>query len=145
MEKLLRKIPLNLQKNIWHFKWSCRPLSQVLCFFNLHFALTWYGFFKIHFPIKWSNYMRHVTKKWSMWHEKNMRHDKLQILSKVFNPVDVYSFKVNNGNTRTMCEICSDLTIKTPEWRHWSRSGIVINFERISHIVLVFPLFTLNK
>ena len=26
------------------------------------------------------------------------------------------TFKVNNRNTRTRCEICSKLTIKTPEW-----------------------------
>ena len=30
-----------------------------------------------------------------------------------------YMFKVNNRNTRTKCEICSKLTIKTPERRHW--------------------------
>ena len=30
----------------------------------------------------------------------------------------LYLFKDNNGNTRTMCEICSKLTIKTPERRH---------------------------
>ena len=29
----------------------------------------------------------------------------------------IYLFKVNNGNTKTMCEICSKLTIKTPERR----------------------------
>ena len=28
-----------------------------------------------------------------------------------------YLFKANNGNTRTMCEMCSKLTIKTPEKR----------------------------
>ena len=28
--------------------------------------------------------------------------------------LDIYLFKVNNRNTRTMCEICSKLTIKTP-------------------------------
>ena len=28
-----------------------------------------------------------------------------------------YLFKVNNSNTRTRCEICSKLTIKTPERR----------------------------
>ena len=33
----------------------------------------------------------------------------------------IYLFKVNNGNTRTMCEICSKLTIKTPERRHRHR------------------------
>ena len=32
-------------------------------------------------------------------------------------PANIYLFKVNNKNTRKMCEICSKLTIKTPEWR----------------------------
>ena len=33
------------------------------------------------------------------------------------------------------CEICSKLTIKTAERRHWSRSCVVIvNFEHISHL-----------
>ena len=35
-----------------------------------------------------------------------------------FYPSIIYMFKVNNGNTRTMCEICSKLTIKTTERRH---------------------------
>ena len=30
-----------------------------------------------------------------------------------FVPADIYFFKVNNENTRTICEICSKLTIKT--------------------------------
>ena len=30
-------------------------------------------------------------------------------------PAGNYIFKVNNRNTRTRCEICSELTIKTPE------------------------------
>ena len=34
-------------------------------------------------------------------------------------PVDNYMFKVNNRNTITRCEICSKLTIKTPERRQW--------------------------
>ena len=33
------------------------------------------------------------------------------------NPVDNYLLKVNNRNTRTRCEICSKLTVKTPEPR----------------------------
>ena len=33
------------------------------------------------------------------------------------NPAVNYIFKFNNKNTRTRCEICSKLTIKTPEWR----------------------------
>ena len=35
------------------------------------------------------------------------------------NPVGNYVFKVNNRDTRTKSEICSNLTIKTPESRHW--------------------------
>ena len=31
--------------------------------------------------------------------------------------LDIYLFKVNNKNTRKRCEICSKLTIKTPERR----------------------------
>ena len=32
-------------------------------------------------------------------------------------PACIYMFKVNNRNTRTRCEICSKVTIKTPEQR----------------------------
>ena len=32
-------------------------------------------------------------------------------------PVDIYLLKVTNKITRTMCEICLKLAIKTPEWR----------------------------
>ena len=32
-------------------------------------------------------------------------------------PARIYLFEVNNGNTRTICEICSKLTIKTSERR----------------------------
>ena len=34
------------------------------------------------------------------------------------NSANIYLFKVNNRNTRKKCEICSKLTIKTPEQRH---------------------------
>ena len=36
----------------------------------------------------------------------------------------IYLFEINNGNTRTMCESCSKLTIKTPERRHYRRSSV---------------------
>ena len=37
------------------------------------------------------------------------------------------------------------LTIKTPERRQWRLSGVfIVNFEHISHLVLVFILLTLN-
>ena len=61
------------------------------------------------------------------------------------NPAGVYLLKVNNRNTRTSCEICSKLTIKIPKRRQWRRSGIfILNFEHISHFVLVFLLLTLK-
>ena len=61
-------------------------------------------------------------------------------------PVGNYMFKVNDRNTRTRCEICSKLTIKIPERRHWCRSGIfIVNFEHISHPVLLFLSLTLSR
>ena len=61
-------------------------------------------------------------------------------------PAGNYMFKVNNGNTRTRCKICSKLTIKIPECRQWRRSGVFIaNFEHISHLVLVLLLLTLGR
>ena len=48
-------------------------------------------------------------------------------------PVRNYMFKVNNRNTRTKCEICSEVTVV-----------FIVNFEHISHLVLVFLLLTLN-
>ena len=57
----------------------------------------------------------------------------------------IYLLIVDNRNSRTRCEICSKLTIKIPERYHWRRSGIfIVNFEHISHLVLVFLLLTLN-
>ena len=64
----------------------------------------------------------------------------------VTNLAGIYLFKVNNGNTRAMCEVCLNLTLKTQEWRKWRLSGVfVVNFKQISQIFLVFPLLTLNK
>ena len=47
-------------------------------------------------------------------------------------PAGIYLLKVNNRNTRTRCEICSKLTIKTPERRQWRRSGVsIFDFEHV--------------
>ena len=59
---------------------------------------------------------------------------------KHINPAGNCMFKVNNRNTRTRCEICSKLTIKT-----WCYGVFIVNFEHISHLVLVFLLLTLSK
>ena len=61
-------------------------------------------------------------------------------------PANICLFKFNNRNTRKKYEICSKLTIKTPERRHWCRSRVfIVNFEHISPLFLVFLLLTLNK
>ena len=39
-------------------------------------------------------------------------------------------------------EICSKLTIKTPEWRHWCCSGVfIVDFEQVNG-QQVFQLFS---
>ena len=57
-------------------------------------------------------------------------------------PVGIYMFKGNNRNTRTRGEIFSKLTMKIPE-RH--SSVFIVNFEHISHLVLVFLLLILSR
>ena len=50
-------------------------------------------------------------------------------------PAGIYLLEVNNRNTKTRCEICSKLTIKTPERHHWRCSGVfIVNSEHISHL-----------
>ena len=68
----------------------------------------------------------------------------ITIFVRPFSP-GIYLLKVNNRNSRTSCETCTKLTIKTPERRQWRRSGVFIaNFEHISHLVLLFLSLTLN-
>ena len=72
-------------------------------------------------------------------------HSKQNNINSTSNPAGNYMFKVKNRNTRIRCEICSKLTIKTPERRQWCRFGVfTVNFEHISHLILVFLLLTLS-
>ena len=46
---------------------------------------------------------------------------------------------VNHLNTKTMCAVCSKLTIRISERRQSRRSGVFnVNFEQILSIILVF-------
>ena len=47
-------------------------------------------------------------------------------LNNALNPAKNYMFKVNNRNTRTRCEICSELIIKTLERCQWGSSDVFI-------------------
>ena len=54
----------------------------------------------------------------------------LEFVSKWTSSSDIYLFKVTNGNTRTVCEVCLKLTIKTSEGRQWCCSCVfIVNFE----------------
>ena len=69
-------------------------------------------------------------------------------INKSPNPIGNYIFKVNNRNTRARCEICSKFIIKTPErcqWRQRHSVVFIVNFEHISHLVLVTLLLTLRR
>ena len=58
-------------------------------------------------------------------------------------PANIYLF---NRNTRKRYEICSELTIKTPERRQWRRSGdFVVNFEHILHILSGISIVKLEQ
>ena len=58
------------------------------------------------------------------------------LVTKPIIPAGDYLFKVNNRNTKTRCEICSTLTIKTPERRLWRHGR---TFSRKSSRKLVSP------
>ena len=65
---------------------------------------------------------------------------------KIPDPAVNHMLKVNTRNTRTRSEICRKLTTKTPERSHCRRSNVfIINFEHISHLVLVFIWLTLSR
>ena len=60
-------------------------------------------------------------------------------------PGNIYLLKLNNINIRQKCKICSKLIIKTLERRQLRRSGVlIVNFENIERLFLVFLLLTLN-
>ena len=81
----------------------------------------------------------------SLFSELILKNEIKKITLDKSNPVGIYLLKVINRNTGTRCKTCSKLTIKTPEQRHWRRSGVFIeNFEHISYLAVVFLLLTLN-
>ena len=61
------------------------------------------------------------------------------------NLAGIHIFKVNNGSTRTLCGICSNWTINTPERRQWLCSCVVIKFKQTSPCFWYFHWSFLNK
>ena len=61
-------------------------------------------------------------------------------------PANVYLFKVKNKNTRKSREIRSKLTLETPKWRQrHCFLVLIVNFEYISHLCLLFVLLTVSR
>ena len=57
-----------------------------------------------------------------------------------------FTYSMSTIETLERSEICSKLTIKTPERRQWRRSGVfIVNSKHILHIFLVFLILNLNK
>ena len=105
----------------WKFQWMhnlywtkmffWRQPRNVLSTFK--FGKCWLG---------WKNTQLYILIYLSKWN--NCRN--IFIINHSF-PAGVYIFKVNNVNTRTMCQICSNLiimTVEQPQWHQWQRSGV---------------------
>ena len=65
-------------------------------------------------------------------------------------PAGIYLLKLNNRNCRTRCEICLELTTKTPERpveqgvNYVQNYVFIVNSEHISHLVVLLLFLTLN-
>ena len=118
--KIMHGLQLDFQLEQFHF-WTC----MLECY-------------EVRFEFRTGRQCRFVTLLSRIW--------KVPLDDQTLFPASIYLFKANTGNTRTMCEICSNLTVETPEWRQWHHYGVfVVNYEQISHIVLLFQLLTLNN
>ena len=88
------------------------------------------GFF-LNFNLQHEIYIEHlywvfddkVGFCWVSWVQSSPGLHSLYWFQTSRNPAGIYLLKVNNRNSRTRCEICSKLTIKTPGRRQWRRSG----------------------
>ena len=126
--KVLYWLLITWMKNLF---WLCKTnwASFMLSFQRLTFP-CWF------FNSSLVNFKYHLTRRRELveWHSVIVAFNK-----------GIYLLKVNNRNTRTRCEICSKLTIKTPEQCQWHRSNVfVVNLKHISHLILLFLLLTLN-
>ena len=63
-----------------------------------------------------------------------------------FVPGNFYLFKFNKENIKTVSEICSKLTVKTPKKCYWLYSDVLfVNFDLILYIVLMLLLLISRK
>ena len=168
-----QRVPLFFVLFLWLIMWRCHTCFSLLndisfVMMDLYLSsldtivpeVSCYVVYEISSPVDWRFQTDDITFAGTLiwyhshrpvhtniyWDHLLCAYKQLFALHCWMNPAGNYMFKVNNRNTRTRCEICSKLTIKTPERRQWRRSGVfIVNFEHISHLVLVFLLLTLNR
>ena len=84
--------------------------------------------------LKISDHFQHYHAMFFNAFTKNKHETRKGKFNEKFNvnlyPDGIYMFKVNNRNSRAMCEICLKLKIKTPE-RHRRRLSIV-DFKQVN-------------
>ena len=128
-------------------KWRCSYLSVFILL--MLFCFLFYLFFWFTWNVTWLKEPGNLPKKmyltcqdqvtlcksfWLIYRLWEKLHYCISII-----PENIYFFKVNNRNTITFFEICSNLTLKTTERCQWCRSGVFIaNFEHISKLFLYF-------
>ena len=101
------------------------------------------SFLKLGFLIIMRKYVKTDLKKLRVRIAKLLQLPNLDINRKyLIFYAGIYMFQVSNGNTRTVCKICTKLTIKTLERRY--SDVFIVNCEQILYIVLLFPLLTLD-
>ena len=84
-----------------------------------------------------------VSHKRFKTQRKHLKKSKIKIS---FHSAGNYMFKTNKRYSVTRGEICSNITKKIGERHHWRRFCVfIVNFEHISHLVLMFLMLTLNS
>ena len=133
----------------------CNLKRKTIAFFILVKTLKWFSI------IKWVSIITpnsYSDDDWVILAWLNTNLGKIfcfltEMVSWVFYPAGIYLLKADKRNTRTRCEICSKLPIKTLERRYWHHSvsdaidiilTFTVNFEHSSHLPLVFLLLTLS-
>ena len=107
--------------------WNHKKIYVIfLIYFNVP-EMLWYMVYMMYILCQSYNY-----DTWCIWCIYYVNHNKV---FKIF-PLTFTCSKRTKDRER--CEMCSKLTIKI------RRSGVFINFERISHFFLDFLLLTLN-
>ena len=120
---------------------SNKLTKPVFQYFHLHFQFNLW--IKNNLKVLSSNRIEEL-QPWLMsyLHQSRKVHPRTSLQRS--NSASTYLFKINNRSTRTKCEICSKLTIKTTERRQWRQWCLYCQLLTIVKIVLVFLLLALR-